>query len=270
MLAKKFFFGGKINAPLDPTLQAVIDYADANSITRPTGLTLSALNRFIIKEKTSGNFATNDVYLNFIYNNDAFADFSRICWKRLILVDVYVATYSATRGWQGVDNNPNRYIDPLFNPVTQGTNFTQNNAHIGGVVTFRYASGDAPFTGLESTNFRNNYFVSSATNNRLNTTSNTGAVTVDGAGVGFKMMSRLNVNDCFYRNRNLEFDTVQTANSFISQKQMIMRMGTNYGALDVGQFTMGGTVTKAQADARRQNLKDYYNEIGLTTLANSI
>jgi hypothetical protein len=270
MLAKKFFLGGKVNAPLDPTLQAVIDFADANSITRPTGLTLSALNRLIIKEKNNGNFATNDVYLNFIYNNDTLADFSRICWKRLILVDVYVATYSATRGWQGVVDNPNRYIDTLFNPVTAGGNFTQNNAHIGGVVSFQYSSGATIFTGLESTNFRNLYNANVGTGNRLNTTSNTGAVTVDGSGIGYKMMSRLNVNDCFYRNRNLEFDTVQTANSFVSQKQMIMRMNLSYGAIDVGQFTMGGTLTKAQADARRQNLKDYYNEIGLTTLANAI
>jgi len=269
MLLKKFILGGKINAPLDPTLQAVIDFADANSITRPTGLTLFALNRFIIKEKASGNFATNDVYLNFIYNDDALADFSRICWKRLILVDVYVATYSATRGWQGTDNNPNRYIDTLFNPVTAGGNYTQNNAHLGGVVSFRYPSGNADFTGI-NTIYRNTLFATIGTNNRLNTTFNTGGVSVDSAGIGFKMMSRLNSSNVFHRNRNLEFDTVQTANSFISEKQFIMRMNLSYAAIDVGQFTMGGTVTKAQADARRQNLKDYYNEIGLTTLANAI
>jgi hypothetical protein len=267
MLLKKFILGGKINAPLDPTLQAVIDYADANSIARPTGLTLFALNRFIIKEKANGNFATNDVFLNFIYNNDALADFSRICWKRLILVDVYVATYSATRGWQSVANNANRYIDPLFNPVTQGVNYTQNNAHIDVVVSFQYSSGGGWITGTQTTSFRNQLF-SGLSNQRINTTNANMIDLVN--GIGYKVGSRTNSSSVFY-GVNDNFTTVtQTANSFLSEKQTIMKAGVNYGSVDVGLFRMGGTITQAQAEARRQHLKDYYNEIGLTTLANAI
>jgi hypothetical protein len=267
MLAKKFFLGGKINAPLDPTLQAVIDYADANSIARPTGLTLFALNRLIIKEKVNGNFATNDVYLNFIYNNDALANFARICWKRLILVDVYVATYSATRGFVTYRNNINAYIDTLFNPVTAGGNYTVNSAHFGGISTFIYGTGGGNFSGLETTSFRN--FLPLSANTRINST-NTFTPRIDFAGVGYKMLNRLNSTDLIIQDKSIQYNRTQTQNSFISEKQMIGKAGSNYGAMDFGHFTMGGALTSGQIIARRQHLKDYYNELGLTTLANAI
>jgi hypothetical protein len=268
MLAKKFFLGGKINAPLDPTLQAVIDYADANSIARPTGLTLFALNRFIIKEKANGNFATNDVYLNFIYNNDALANFARICWKRLILVDVYVATYSATKGFVTYLNNINAYIDTLFNPVTAGGNYTANSAHFGGVVS-EVLSGNANFTGLETTNFRNFLQIGNNLNQRINSTI-AFTPTFDFSGAGYKMMNRTSSSNVIVQNRANQETRTQTQNSFISEKQMIGKAGSNFGAMNFGAFSMGGALTSTQITARRQHLKDYYNEIGLTTLSNAI
>jgi hypothetical protein len=271
MLAKKFFFGGKVNAPLDQTLQAVIDFADANSITRPTGLTLSALNRYIIKDKQFGNFATNDVFLNFIYNNDALADFSRICWKRLILVDVYVATYSATLGFVAGSPevpNVNAYIDLKWNAVTNGINYVANSAHFQAVTTRSNATGSV--TGLENNNARNNLALANAMNAcRLNST-NQMATAFDFRGIGFKCASRLSSAGLEVQNRDVQEYRAQTQNSLISDNQVLFRSGTTYGPNTMGMFSLGGGLTTTQMSARRQNLKDYYNEIGLTTLANSI
>ena len=266
---KQFFFLGKFRQPIDPDLQAVLDFADSQGITKPDNSLLFAMNRMLIGLKANAGYANYDVFLLFLNNNVNLADFARICWKRLILVDVYNCTFLPTRGFATYPNNINAYIDTFFNPVTAGGNYTANSAHFGGIVSSQYSSGNANFTGLETTNFRNFLQVGTALNQRINSTI-AFTPTFDYSGVGYKMMNRINSTDLIVQNRGVQSTRTQSQNSFISEKQMIGRAGSNYGAMDFGAFTMGGALTSQEIINQRDVFKTYLTDIGLSNLSSNI
>jgi hypothetical protein len=269
MINNNMFFWGKFRAPIDPDLQAVLDFADANGITKPDNSLLFAINRFIIKLKNNGAYSKMDVFLLFLYNNVNLINFSRICWKRLILVDIYNCGFSPTRGFTTYQNNVNAYIDPLYNPVTNGVNYTATSAHIGGVVSFQYSSGGAVFSGQIDQNFRNLLSLANSNISRINSSGSLSAA-FDYAGVGFKILNRLDSTNLIVQNRANQETRTQTQNLFENRQQTIGRMNASYGAMDFGAFTMGGALTSSQITTTRQAYIEYLNEIGLSTLANSI
>lgn len=265
---KQFFFLGRFRQPIDPDLQAVLNYADANGITKPDNSLLFSMNRLIIDLKANGGYSQNDVFLLFLNNNVNLANFARICWKRLILVDVYNCTFSPSKGFVTYPNNVNAYIDTLFNPVTASGNYTANSAHLGGIVS-EVLSGNANFTGLQTTNFRNFIQIGTVLNQRINSTI-AFTPTFDFSGSGFKMMNRTSSSNLIVQNRGTQDTRTQSQNSFISEKQMIGKAGSNFGAMNFGAFTMGGALTSTQITNRRNAYITYLNDIGLSTLATQI
>lgn len=267
ILLRDFILGGKVIQGLHPILREVIEYADDNSIVRPQGSLLSALNRFTIREANNGNFATNDVFTNFLYNDNTLATFARICWVRLTLVDVYVATYNEILGYDGGFTNINAYIDLKWNAATDAVNYSANSAHFAAVQS-RGVSG--AITGLQNTNFRNNLTTSNAMNScRLNSTSQM-ASAFNFTGIGFKCASRQSSAGLDVQNKGVQEFRGQLQNNITNDNQVLFRSGTGYGSIAIAMFSLGGGLTTTQMANRRANYKQYLADIGLQALSEQI
>lgn len=109
----------------DASYQAVLDYAETNSITLPRSDQRQKDNEFLIDYKATGAWDRDD----FLYKFDGTADaaFKLICWKRLAQATAYGSLTWSSTGVKG--NGANAYIDPNY-VGSNGTNWTLQNAGI--------------------------------------------------------------------------------------------------------------------------------------------
>jgi len=132
----------------DADYQAVLDYATAQSIALPTSTQQDIDNQLLIDYKATGAWAKDDVFLKF--KGTASAAFKLICWKRLVKAVGYGGLTWSDSGVVG--NGTNGYIDSLFNPTTNGVNYTLNNAGLVYVSTLSVNEIKAVFGSYEGSN----------------------------------------------------------------------------------------------------------------------
>ena len=113
-------------AAYDADYQAVLDYATTNSIAHPDSAQKTIDNQLILDLKSNNLWAKADVFIN--YGGTADTAFRRICWKRLLQVDLFGGLTWSTDGIEG--NGTNGYVNLKFNPFTNGVNYAFNNAGI--------------------------------------------------------------------------------------------------------------------------------------------
>lgn len=133
---KNINISGVSGGSFDPDYQAVLDYATANSIPLPDSSQQNVDNQLLIDYKATGAWDLDDIFLKF--KGSADIAFKRICWKRLIQVDVFGGLTWDSTGVLG--NGTNGYIDLIYNPVTNAVNFNQNSA------SFNYVGLNNPQT----------------------------------------------------------------------------------------------------------------------------
>ena len=120
-----------VAAAYDVDYQAVLDYATTNSITHPDAAQKTIDNQLVLDLKSNGFWAKADVFIN--YGGTAGTAFRRICWKRLLQVDIFGGLTWSADGIEG--NGTNGYVDLKFQPFTHGVNWTLENAGIAANLT---------------------------------------------------------------------------------------------------------------------------------------
>ena len=115
----------------DASYQEVLDYATANSIAQPDAAQKTIDNQLVLDLKSNNLWAKADVFIN--YGGTAGTAFRRICWKRLLQVDIFGGLTWSADGIEG--NGTNGYVDLKFQPFTHGVNWTLENAGIAANLT---------------------------------------------------------------------------------------------------------------------------------------
>lgn len=275
-----FRFGVPIPIVINPILQRVLDYATANTITAPSGATLTALNTYcnameangILAHTGSGgtptdasDFTTSDVFFNFAYNDVGLEDFSLIDWIRLVEADVYGTITYTIEGYEG--DASTGYLDPLFNPTADGNNYTLNNAGYGGIIYKERVLGNVVI-GQESgaINILNN---SSATSQRINRASNLSAA-MDLSGEGLILLNREDSTTVSgIQKANYDQRTAQSEATSVSNVKFNMLRYVSSVFSDAGMASafLGKHIPNTMAQDVRTATNNYLSEIGLTPIA---
>jgi len=133
-----------VAAAYDVDYQAVLDYATANSIAHPDASQKTIDNQLILDLKSNNLWAKADVFIN--YGGTAGTAFRRICWKRLLQVDLFGGLTWSADGIEG--NGTNGYVNLKFKPFTDGVNYQFNEAGIAANIKKNLSSAiDATLVG---------------------------------------------------------------------------------------------------------------------------
>jgi len=110
---------------VDPDYQGVLDYASGNFIDLPDATQQDIDNQRMLDYKNSGVYAKADVLLNM--EDGASTEFRRIDWKRKIQVS---EIGSSTITVDGIKPNSGSYWDLLYKPLSDGINYSLNDAGV--------------------------------------------------------------------------------------------------------------------------------------------
>jgi hypothetical protein len=127
----------------DSDYQAVLDFATSEGDTLPSANQQILQNQVVLSLKDKGLWNKKDAFGLFATNGNV--DFALICWKRLIKMDAFSSpSFSANSGFTG--NGTSSYIDTKFKPLSDGVQYTQNNAGL----SVNVGSGDGYIVGNSS------------------------------------------------------------------------------------------------------------------------
>ena len=111
----------------DADYQAVLNYATAQGYTLPSASQQVKQNQLMLDLKSGGIWSKLDTFA--VFATDGNSNFALIDWKRLTqYTAVNSPTFTSNVGFQG--NGTSSYININFIPITQGVNYTLNNASI--------------------------------------------------------------------------------------------------------------------------------------------
>jgi hypothetical protein len=226
-------------AAFDADYQAVLDKATTLSYTLPTDSVKVKQNTLLTSMKADGVWAKLDVF--YVFAQDGSADFGTLNWKnpnanQSTLVNA--PTFVSNGGLMG--NGTSSYIDTNFNPLTQGVQYTQNNASR---YFFTHAIiGSGRFDGNSFAN--RNSMVRGLTNaQRINAGTNTSLVALDlTAAVNTKSLQRTSATDITAYNSTTGVSTTQSSAAMDSVNQWILRSLGNYGAHTCAGYAMGASM----------------------------
>jgi hypothetical protein len=115
-------------AAFDADYQAILDYATTQGYTLPSESQQLLQNQLVVDLKDGGIWSKLDTFG--VFANDGNSDFALIDWIRLSqYTAVNSPTFTTNEGFKG--NGTSSYIDINYNALTNGVNFTQNNASFG-------------------------------------------------------------------------------------------------------------------------------------------
>lgn len=227
----------------DADYQSILDYATTNGYTLPSETQRLKQNQLLIDLKTAGVWNKLDTFANFA--TDGSAQFALIDWKRLTQYTAVLSpTFTTNEGFMG--NGTSSYIDTNFNPVTQGINYTQNNA--SRYLYMFLASGTSALDGRSAASI-NNMSRTSSSNQRINqsTTPLIGGSFDYTATKGMKSIHRTGVLNVELFNATTQGSRTATSATMTSSNQFILRSGSAYGAHEVSMYAMGANLVSENA-----------------------
>jgi hypothetical protein len=232
-------------APLfDADYQAVLNYATTQGYTLPSAGQRTLQNQLVVGLKAGGIWSKLDTFAVFATDGDS--DFALIDWIRLTDYTAFNSpTFTTNQGFQG--DGTSAYIDTNFNPATEGTNYTLDDASRFYYVNI-ISGGALQLEGIVL-NARNGTQKGTSTSQRINQ----GASTLNAAaqmGVsGWNIINRTSST-----NVEIFTDTTQnsrTANSINveSQNQLVLRAGSSaYNTSQFQCYGMGGSLVSQNTD----------------------
>lgn len=106
----------------------ILSYATAQGYTLPTSGQQALQSQLLQDLITAGIWDKLDTFA--VFATDGSSDFALIDWKRLTqYTAVNSPTFTTNQGFQG--NGTSSYIDSNYNPKTQATNYSIDNASFG-------------------------------------------------------------------------------------------------------------------------------------------
>jgi hypothetical protein len=229
--------GGPSGPTYDPDYQAILNRATTLGYTLPSASVQAKQNTLLTSMKADGVWAKLDVF--YVFAQDGGADFGTLNWKnpnanQSTLVNT--PTFVSNGGLQG--NGTSSYIDTNFNPVTQGVQYTQNNASR---YFFTHALGIGRFDGNTSGN--NSIFLGVSGSQRINSGSNIASpvITFDST-INTKSIHRTSSTAVTAYNSTTAQIAAQTSSAMTSANQWILRSSTNYSTNTCAGYAMGASM----------------------------
>lgn len=241
----------------DSDYQAILDRGTALGFTLPSDEEKLIQNQLMIDLKAAGAYTKADLIL--VPATTSSSDFGRIDWKNTTrLATLFNApTFVSGKGLQG--NGSSAYIDTNFNPVTDGVNYTQNNA--SRYIFMDTASGTGALDGRSAASI-NNMARTSSSNQRINqsTTPLVGGSFDFTATRGMKSIHRTSSTNVELFNDTTQGSRTATSATMTSSNQLILRSGSGYGAHTIS-FYMNGASMVAENTAIVNAVNTYLNSL---------
>lgn len=247
---------------VDPDLQLVLDYADNNSITKPTGVTLVALNDLIVNLKSIGFWQLQDKFTNAALNDLGLVDFSLIDYKRLEKYNMVGGVTYDEYGWIGAKTPADSYIDTLH-PL-EIAKYKGTDAGVGFVLNKDVTSsahGVRLIEGLTATGTLSISVYFEDTSTRINSNATVGSLSF--TGTGLKAVNRTGNNVEAY-NKEVKTTTTVTTNNTTPAGNLILMKKTPTA---ISAFYLGAYATETITQSFRTAYNNYLVAIGLNPIA---
>lgn len=236
----------------DSDYQVILDKAVSLGYTLPSSNTQTLQNTLLTSLKTSGVWGKLDIFYVFAVDNNASA-FATLNWKNPNALAstptqsslINAPTFVLNGGFQG--DGTSSYIDTNFNPVTQGVNYTQNNASRYFFV-HAISTTAGRFDGNNLTN--RNTMIRGLTNaQRINAGTNTASIALDFVNaVNTKAIHRTSANDITAFNGLTGISATQTSATMDSTNQFILKAGSQNGGHTCAAYAMGASMISENTD----------------------
>lgn len=248
MIGSNIFITNRFNLSggggFDVDYQAVLNYATTQGYTLPSDSQKTLQNQLVLGLKSAGIWSKLDTFANFATDGDS--NYALIDWKRLTqYTAVNSPTFTTNQGFKG--NGISSYIDTNFNAVTQGVNYTQNNA--SRYVFMFLASGTGALDGKSVVSI-NNMTRASTGNQRINqgTIGLTGGSFDFTAIQGMKSIHRTNSTNVELFNATSQGSRTATSANMNSNNQFVLRAGSVYGGHTVSMYANGASLVSENTD----------------------
>jgi hypothetical protein len=240
----------------DADYQAILDRGTELGFTLPSDDEKLKQNQLVIDLKNAGAWSKIDCL--YLFATASNSNFARIDWKNFThTATLFTApTFISGKGFQG--NGSSSYIDTNFNPVTDGVNYTQNNA--SRYIFMDTASGTAALDGIETVN-TNRMLRSTVSTQTINQGSSTLNSVFNFTNVkGMKSIHRTSATNVELFNGISGESRTATSASLENKNQFILRSGTSYGAHTIS-FYMNGASMIAENTAIVNAVNTYLNSL---------
>ena len=230
----------------DSDYQAILTKANSLGYSLPDVATQIAGNQFILSLKSSGIWNKLDVL--WVYATTGDQSFATLNWKNPNLYQATLVsgpTFTPKRGFSG--NGVNSYLNLIYNPYINGSQYTQDNASRAIYISTQASAGVATpvLDGNSNTavnGMRNNRSIS----HRINSVTNLGT-TAELQGGGLKVISRTDANNIVITSGSGAQQIYNVASiTMSSAPQFILRSGGGYGTAEIGVYAMGSELTGDQ------------------------
>lgn len=248
-------------SPYSVQLQSVISRWNALGHTKPSDSWLLALDQeFILKSVADGSWAKFDRLKIFALNNASLGSASLVDFKNPSsdLTVPQLGPVFGTSGWIG--DGVSAYMDLMFNPVTDGVNYTQNSASRGAWVYTTPTVG----TRIEGAMTGNNSMRSQSTTvQRINQSANSLNIAADLTGTGYKAIDRPDSANVNAFNGVTKTSHTATSAAMENTDQALFREGASYSNVRLSMYFMGGSMTDTQHNNISNNFLAFLTRIGL-------
>ena len=244
----------------DADYQAILDQATSLGYTLPELTVQIAQNEFLQLMKLNGYWSKLDLFYLFRTGDSGLSDFATINWKApssFQLTKVNSPTFDAN-GFVG--NSTSSYLDCHYNPSTNATNYSTNQAAAFAYIVTAGSPQDNtnPLWGLSNA-LGNIIGMGANTVSQRMTDSANLAAAVDLTGTGYKAASRENdADNVNFYNETTKSTRVSSSNpSGASDNLTIMRANAQYGNAKTAMFGFGGMLVETEHNQLRLDYLTY-------------
>lgn len=242
-------------------LQAIITYADANGIEKPSAATLAALDVYIKAMVADGSWSITDTHYVFAYNNSSLSSFARINLKNpgSNTVTLVNAPIYGVGGF--TPNGTSSYGDLNYNPSTQGINYTQNSAAFGCYIRTIPTVGLRVMGTMGSNN--NEIIYVSLNTQRINSGLSLTGGSVDYTGIGYKAINRSDAANVQCYVGLTRSTRTATSAALVNSNFTFGRTQSGFSNSEYSMTYTSGNLSETQHNNIRNNHIAYLTAIGL-------
>lgn len=237
-----------VSKPLKPQLITLIKKALELGYTIPSLTNLYKLNNLIISLELVGIWNKLDTFYNFYYNGANLSNFATLNLKNpnnFQCTLLNSPAFISKGGFKG--DAVSAYINTNFNPATNATNYTLNNASRFAWVTAAASSGANGIIDGRSSAGGNNFSANNVTTHRINS----GVTNLNSAAfnntTGFKIINRTSSTNIEIFENTTQTSRTATSSTIASESQTIFRSSSTYGNPQLAFYGMGASLVSENA-----------------------
>ena len=233
------------NSSFDADYQAVLNRANTLGYTLPSASQQIIQNNLVLSLKAGGIWTKLDVL--YIFANNGGSNFATLNWKAPTLNQatlINAPTFTANEGFMG--NGTSSYIDTNFNPSTQSTNYTTNNASRYMFIFTGVSANRMEGNSIDTNNIRLGLYNTQKINSGAVNTLNTAFEYTTAKGM--KSIHRTSSTAVSLFNATTIGNRTLTSTGLANASQWILRQSTNYASSEISMYAMGSSLITENTD----------------------